>query len=132
MLSIAFSNPSIMWITCRRTYKRGHRNKVKEGIWPQMSPIGYVNVQRWWNYSAYRFSTTFQKDIWRHIQLGTSLCGKSATKFNGLGLKRKAVESLPYRKLSKTSSKIPIYTGLMLYNGRYCEASTNRLFQRNF
>ena len=45
MLSIAFSQSKYYVDNLSENIKRGHRNKVKEGIWPQMSPLGYVNVK---------------------------------------------------------------------------------------
>jgi len=45
MLSIAFSQSKYYVDNLSENIKRGHRNKVKDGIWPQMSPLGYVNVK---------------------------------------------------------------------------------------
>jgi DNA invertase Pin-like site-specific DNA recombinase len=46
MLSIAFSQSKYYVDNLSENIKRGHRNKVKEGIWPQMSPLGYVNKNK--------------------------------------------------------------------------------------
>ena len=43
MLSIAFSQSKYYVDNLSENIKRGKRNKVKDGIWPQMSPLGYVN-----------------------------------------------------------------------------------------
>jgi site-specific DNA recombinase len=40
MLSIAFSQSKYYVDNLSENIKRGHRNKVKDGIWPQMSPVG--------------------------------------------------------------------------------------------
>ena len=45
MLSIAFGQSKYYVDNLSENIKRGKRNKVKEGIWPQMSPLGYVNVK---------------------------------------------------------------------------------------
>src|SRR3989339_2048669 len=45
MLSIAFSQSKYYVDNLSENIKRGHRNKVKDGIWPQTSPLGYVNVK---------------------------------------------------------------------------------------
>src|SRR5574343_1744227 len=45
MLSIAFSQSKYYVDNLSENIKRGHRNKLKDGIWPQMSPLGYVNVK---------------------------------------------------------------------------------------
>ena len=44
MLSIAFSQSKYYVDNLSENIKRGKRNKVKDGIWPQMSPLGYLNV----------------------------------------------------------------------------------------
>ena len=44
MLSIAFSQSKYYVDNLsRRILSEDIRNKVKDGIWPQMSPLGYVN-----------------------------------------------------------------------------------------
>ena len=43
MLSIAFSQSKYYVDNLSENIKRGKRNKVKDGIWPQMSPLGYIN-----------------------------------------------------------------------------------------
>ena len=45
MLSIAFSQSKYYVDNLSENIKRGHRNKVKDGIWPQSAPIGYINVK---------------------------------------------------------------------------------------
>jgi DNA invertase Pin-like site-specific DNA recombinase len=43
MLSIAFSQSKYYVDNLSENIKRGQRNKVKNGIWPQSAPIGYIN-----------------------------------------------------------------------------------------
>jgi site-specific DNA recombinase len=49
MLSIAFSQSKYYVDNLSENIKRGHRNKLKDGIWPQTSPLGYLNVKGKWN-----------------------------------------------------------------------------------
>jgi hypothetical protein len=104
---------------------------VKEGIWPQMSPIGYVNEKNKGIVPDPELSQSISKRHLRHMQLETSLCAHSATRFNGLGLKRKSGKELAvsnYQKLLKN----PIYTSNE-YNGEIFEGKhepiiTKKLF----
>ena len=43
MLSIAFSQSKYYVDNLSENIKRGHRNKLKEGIWPRNAPLGYLN-----------------------------------------------------------------------------------------
>ena len=43
MLSIAFSQSKYYVDNLSENIKRGHRQKLKDGIWPQNAPVGYLN-----------------------------------------------------------------------------------------
>ena len=43
MLSIAFSQSKYYVDNLSENIKRGHRQKLKDGIWPQNAPMGYLN-----------------------------------------------------------------------------------------
>jgi len=43
MLSIAFSQSKYYVDNLSENIKRGHRNKLKDGIWPRNAPLGYLN-----------------------------------------------------------------------------------------
>src|SRR3989339_493289 len=95
--------------------KRGHSNKVKEGIWPQMSPIGYVNVKSGGIIPHIDLAPLVKKTFEAYAT-GNFTLREVRDKFNALGLKRKGGRELAvsnYQKLLKN----PIYTGLMRYNG---------------
>ena len=118
MLSIAFSQSKYYVDNLSENIKRGHRNKVKEGIWPQMSPLGYVNKNK-------RIVPDPQlapliRKTFEAYATGNFTLRELRDKFNELGLKRKSGKELAvsnYQKLLKN----PIYTGLMLYNGEIFE-----------
>ena len=118
MLSIAFSQSKYYVDNLSENIKRGHRNKVKEGIWPQMSPLGYVNKNKRIVPDpeiAPLIKKTFEAYATENFTLR-----ELRDKFNALGLKRKSGKELAvsnYQKLLKN----PIYTGLMLYNGEIHE-----------
>src|SRR3989339_351054 len=115
MLSIAFSQSKYYVDNLSENIKRGHRNKVKEGIWPQMSPIGYVNVKSGGIIPHIDLAPLVKKTFEAYAT-GNFTLREVRDKFNALGLKRKGGRELAvsnYQKLLKN----PIYTGLMRYNG---------------
>src|SRR3989339_676252 len=131
MLSIAFSQSKYYVDNLSENIKRGHRNKVKEGIWPQMSPIGYVN-EKGKGIVAHPELSILVKKTFEAYATGNFTLREVRDKFNALGLKRKSGRELAvsnYQKLLKN----PIYTGLMRYNGEIFEGKhepiiTKKLF----
>jgi len=119
MLSIAFSQSKYYVDNLSENIKRGHRNKVKEGIWPQMSPIGYVN-EKGKGIVPHPDLAPLVKKTFEAYSTGNFTLREVRDKFNALGLKRKSGRELAvsnYQKLLKN----PIYTGLMRYNGEIFE-----------
>ena len=131
MLSIAFSQSKYYVDNLSENIKRGHRNKVKDGIWPQMSPIGYVN-EKGKGIVPHPELSILVKKTFEAYATGNFTLREVRDKFNALGLKRKSGRELAvsnYQKLLKN----PIYTGLMLYNGEIHEGKhepiiTKKLF----
>jgi DNA invertase Pin-like site-specific DNA recombinase len=130
MLSIAFSQSKYYVDNLSENIKRGHRNKVKEGIWPQMSPLGYVNKNK--RIVPDENIAPLIKKTFEAYATGSFTLRELRDKFNALGLKRKSGKELAvsnYQKLLKN----PIYTGLMKYNGEIFEGKhepiiTKKLF----
>ena len=119
MLSIAFSQSKYYVDNLSENIKRGHRNKVKEGIWPQMSPIGYVN-EKGKGIVPHPDLAPLVRKTFEAYATGNFTLREVRDKFNSLGLKRKSGRELAvsnYQKLLKN----PIYTGLMRYNGEIFE-----------
>ncbi len=131
MLSIAFSQSKYYVDNLSENIKRGKRNKVKDGIWPQMSPIGYVN-EKGKGIVPHPELSILVKKTFEAYATGNFTLREVRDKFNALGLKRKSGRELAvsnYQKLLKN----PIYTGLMLYNGEIFEGKhepiiTKKLF----
>ena len=118
MLSIAFSQSKYYVDNLSENIKRGKRNKVKDGIWPQMSPLGYKNVGG--EIIVDENIAPLIKKTFEAYSSGSFTLRQLRDKFNELGLKRKSGKELAvsnYQKLLKN----PIYTGLMLYNGEIFE-----------
>ena len=118
MLSIAFSQSKYYVDNLSENIKRGKRNKVKDGIWPQMSPLGYTNEGG--KIVVDKNIAPLIKKIFEAYSSGSFTLREVRDKFNALGLKRKSGKELAvsnYQKLLKN----PIYTGLMRYNGEIFE-----------
>ena len=118
MLSIAFSQSKYYVDNLGENIKRGKRNKVKDGIWPQMSPLGYKNENG--RIVIDVDIAPLIKKTFEAYSAGNFTLRELRDKFNGLGLKRKGGRELAvsnYQKLLKN----PIYTGLMKYNGEIFE-----------
>ena len=118
MLSIAFSQSKYYVDNLSENIKRGHRNKVKDGIWPQMAPLGYLNVGG--RIVVDKNIAPLIKKTFEAYSSGSFTLRQLRDKFNALGLKRKSGRELAvsnYQKLLKN----PIYTGLMRYNGEIFE-----------
>ena len=130
MLSIAFSQFKYYVDNLSENIKRGKRNKVKDGIWPQMSPLGYINEGG--KIVVDENIAPLIKKTFEAYSSGSFTLRQLRDKFNELGLKRKSGKELAvsnYQKLLKN----PIYTGLMLYNGEIFEGKhepiiTKKLF----
>ena len=130
MLSIAFSQSKYYVDNLSENIKRGKRNKVKDGIWPQMSPLGYINEGG--KIVVDENIAPLIKKTFEAYSSGSFTLRQLRDKFNELGLKRKSGRELAvsnYQKLLKN----PIYTGLMRYNGEIFEGKhepiiTKKLF----
>ena len=118
MLSIAFSQSKYYVDNLSENIKRGHRNKVKDGIRPQMAPLGYVNVKGA-GIAIHPELAPLIKKAFEAYATGNFTLRQIREKFNALGLKGKSGELAVsnYQKILKN----PIYTGLIRYNGEIFE-----------
>jgi site-specific DNA recombinase len=131
MLSIAFSQSKYYVDNLSENIKRGQRNKVKNGIWPQMAPLGYMNVKNGGIIPHPEFAPLVRKTFEAYAT-GNFTLREVREKFNALGLKGKSDGALAvsnYQKLLKN----PIYTGLIRYSGEIYEGKhepiiTKKLF----
>jgi len=89
MLSIAFSQSKYYIDNLSENIKRGHRNKVKDGIWPQMSPLGYVNVKGAGIVPDENIAPLIKKTFEAYTT-GNFTLRQLHNKFNTLGLSRKS------------------------------------------
>ena len=131
MLSIAFSQSKYYVDNLSENIKRGHRNKVKDGIWPQNAPLGYLNVKGGGIIPNPELSPLIKK-AFEAYATGNFTLRQIRDKFNSLGLKGKSEGELAvsnYQKLLKNQ----IFVGLIKYNGEIYEGKhepiiTKKLF----
>ena len=131
MLSIAFSQSKYYVDNLSENIKRGHRNKVKDGIWPQMSPLGYVNVKGAGIVPDENIAPLIKKTFEAYAT-GNFTLRQLHDKFNALGLSRKNGKVLSVSNYQQILRN-PIFTGLMRYNGEIYEGKhkpiiTKKLF----
>ncbi|MEY2630363.1 MAG: hypothetical protein RLZZ469_1260, partial [Bacteroidota bacterium] len=127
MLSIAFSQSKYYVDNLSENIKRGHRNKVKEGIWPQMAPLGYVNYQG--KIIPNVLNASLIKNIFEAYATGNFTLREVRDKFNELGLKRRCGTNLAVSNYQQILTN-PIYTGLMRYNGEIHEGKHEPLITK--
>ncbi len=131
MLSIAFSQSKYYIDNLSENIKRGHRNKVKDGIWPQMAPLGYVNMKGTGIVVNKEISPLIRK-AFEAYATGNFTLRQLRDRFNALRLGTRTGRALAvsnYQKMLKN----PIYTGLMRFNGEIHEGKhepiiTKKLF----
>ena len=119
MLSIAFSQSKYYVDNLSENIKRGQRNKVKEGIWPQNAPLGYVNKEGG-GIEPNIILAPLIKKAFEAYATGNFTLRQVRDKFNALGLTGKSDGDLSvsnYQKLLRN----PIFTGMMRYNGEIYE-----------
>jgi len=131
MLSIAFSQSKYYVDNLSENIKRGHRNKVKDGIWPQMSPLGYVNVKGAGIVPDENIAPLIKKTFEAYAT-GNFTLRQLHDKFNALGLSRKNGKVLSVSNYQQILRN-PIFTGLMKYGGEIYEGKhkpiiTKKLF----
>jgi site-specific DNA recombinase len=131
MLSIAFSQSKYYIDNLSENIKRGHRNKVKDGIWPQMSPLGYVNVKGAGIVPDENIAPLIKKTFEAYAT-GNFTLRQLHDKFNDLGLSRKNGKVLSVSNYQQILRN-PIFTGLMRYSGEIYEGKhkpiiTKKLF----
>ena len=131
MLSIAFSQSKYYVDNLSENIKRGHRNKVKDGIWPQMSPLGYVNVKGAGIVPDENIAPLIKKTFEAYAT-GNFTLRQLHDRFNALGLSRKNGKVLSVSNYQQILRN-PIFTGLMRYGGEIYEGKhkpiiTKKLF----
>ena len=116
MLSIAFGQSKYYVDNLSENIKRGHRQKLKNGIWPQMAPLGYLNDKEKKIIYLDKEKSLFIKKAFEAYASGNHTLKNLRKIINGLGLignKGKMLSVSNYQHMLKN----PIYYGVIRYNG---------------
>ena len=131
MLSIAFSQSKYYVDNLSENIKRGHRNKLKDGIWPRNAPLGYLND---------KVNKVIIPDPLRSPYIVKTFEAYASGKYT-LRQIRELVTELGFRSQKEQVLSIsnihdilrnPIFTDYFDMVAKFTKESTNRLSQRNF
>ena len=120
MLSIAFGQSKYYVDNLSENIKRGHRQKLKNGLWPQMAPLGYLNDKETKLIYVDKEKSPFIKKAFEAYATGNYTLKNLRKIINGLGLvgkKGKMLSVSNYQYLLQN----PFYHGLIRYGGEFYE-----------
>ncbi|MEM4222161.1 MAG: recombinase family protein, partial [archaeon] len=120
MLSIAFGQSKYYIDNLSENIKRGHRQKLKQGLWPQMAPLGYLNDTKTKQIYVDKEKAPLIKKTFELYATGKYTLKEIRKIINDLGLrgrKNKPLSTSNYQYLLQN----PFYYGVMRYNGEYYE-----------
>ena len=120
MLSVSFSQSKYYVDNLSENIKRGHRQKLKNGIWPQKAPLGYLNDKVTKNITIDTEKAPLVVKTFEAYATGNFTFAQVRQKINDLGLKGTgdgvlAVSNFQYLL------KNPFYHGLIRYGGEFYE-----------
>ena len=120
MLSISFGQSKYYVDNLSENIKRGHRQKLKNGIWPQKAPLGYLNDKKIKTIVVDPIKSVLVKKTFEAYSTGNFTFAQVRRKINDLGLKGTGDGLLSisnYQYLLKN----PFYHGLIRYGGEFYE-----------
>ena len=120
MLSISFGQSKYYVDNLSENIKRGHRQKLKNGIWPQKAPLGYLNDKKIKTIVVDPVKSVLVKKTFEAYATGNFTFAQVRRKINDLGLKGTGDGVLSisnYQYLLKN----PFYHGLIRYGGEFYE-----------
>jgi len=120
MLSIAFGQSKYYIDNLSENIKRGIRQKLKNGLWPQMAPLGYLNDRNSKNIIVDKNKAKLIKKSFELYSTGKFSLRRLYETINNLGLigrKNKMLSISNYQYFLKN----PFYCGLIRYNGELYE-----------
>ena len=120
MLQIAFGQSKYYVDNLSENIKRGHRQKLKQGLWPQMAPLGYLNEKNTKTIIVDKQKAALIKRAFELYSTGKYSFRELREIINDLGLigrKQKTLSISNYQYLLKN----PFYYGIIRYNGELYE-----------
>jgi len=120
MLSIAFGQSKYYIDNLSENIKRGHRQKLKNGLWPQMAPLGYLNNKETKQIYVDKEKSPLIKKAFEAYASGKYTLKEIRKIINDLGLKGRRGSLLSVSNFQYLLQN-PFYYGLIRYNGEYFE-----------
>ncbi len=120
MLSISFSQSKYYVDNLSENIKRGHRQKLKNGIWPQKAPLGYLNDKVTKNIIVDANKALLVVKTFEAYASGNFTFAQVRQKINDLGLKGTGDGVLSVSNFQYLL-KNPFYHGLIRYGGEFYE-----------
>ena len=120
MLQIAFGQSKYYIDNLSENIKRGIRQKLKNGLWPQMAPLGYLNDRNIKSIVVDKNKARLIKKSFELYSTGNYSLRRLCETINNLGLlgrKQKTLGIANYQYFLKN----PFYCGLIRYNGELYE-----------
>src|SRR3990167_7330092 len=132
MLSIAFGQSKYYIDNLSENIKRGHRQKLKNGLWPQMAPLGYLNNKETKQIYVDKAKSALIKKTFEAYATGNYTLAQLRKIINELGLKGRRDGELSISNF-QYFLKNPFYYGLIRYSGEFYEGKhepiiTKKLF----
>ncbi|MBI2446371.1 MAG: recombinase family protein [Parcubacteria group bacterium] len=120
MLSIAFGQSKYYIDNLSENIKRGHRQKLKNGLWPQMAPLGYLNNKETKQIYVDKEKSPLIKKAFEAYATGKYTLKELRKIINDLGLKGRRDSLLSVSNFQYLLQN-PFYYGLIRYNGEFFE-----------
>src|SRR3989344_5076596 len=120
MLSIAFGQSKYYIDNLSENIKRGHRQKLKNGLWPQMAPLGYLNNKETKQIYVDKEKSPLIKKAFEAYATGKYTLKEIRKIINDLGLKGRRDSLLSVSNYQYLLQN-PFYYGLIRYNDEYFE-----------
>ncbi len=132
MLSIAFGQSKYYVDNLSENIKRGHRQKLKNGLWPQVAPLGYLNNTITKAIYIDEIKAPLVKAIFETYTTGKHTLKELRKIINNLGLKGRRDQLLSISNYQYLLQN-PFYYGVLRYNNEYFEGKhkpiiTKKLF----
>ncbi|MGE4554847.1 MAG: recombinase family protein [Candidatus Paceibacterota bacterium] len=120
MLSIAFGQSKYYIDNLSENIKRGHRQKLKQGLWPQMAPLGYLNNKETKQIYIDKDKAPFIKKTFELYATGKYTLKEIRKIINEFGLRGRRGKILSVSNYQYLLQN-PFYYGLIRYNGEFFE-----------
>jgi len=120
MLSIAFSQSKYYVDNLSENIKRGHCQKLKDGIWPQNAPVGYLNDSDKKVIVPDPERSPYIKRAFEAYASGKYTLRQVRDMVNELGLRSRKEQELSISNIHNML-KNPIFCGLLRYGGEIHE-----------